>query len=121
MAWEVKQTHNSVQISAECARELTDQVRWAAWEDGSWAACEDPWAPVAIGKPGLLRFDGEAMEHIDYIRNGTFNGPFFEIMKKHKVNGEVHFLDTRRGDQWGHRFVDGEYKALKAKTIFVEK
>lgn len=121
MGWQVNLVHNSVQISAECARELTDQVKWAAWESGeedAWAASEDEWSPVQVGEPGLLRFDGEAMEHIDYI-NGSMEDPFFEIMKKHKVNGEVHFADAEHNSYWGHRFVDGEYTPLTGVIKFV--
>lgn len=123
MGWQVNLTHNSIQISAECARELTEQVKRAAWDEyeygeEAWAACEDPWSPVPVGQPGLLRFDGEAMEHIDYISNRPI-GPFFEIMKKYKVNGEVHFADAEHNSYWGHRFVDGEYTALTGVIKFV--
>ena len=123
MGWQVNLTHNSIQISAECAQELTDQVKWAAWDkdydEDAWAACEDEWSPVPVGEPGLLRFDGEAMEHIDYITSRNFSGPFFEIMEKHKVNGEVHFADAEHDSYWGHRFVDGKHIPLTGVIKFV--
>jgi len=105
--WSIHETVNTVEISKECAKELFEAQ---AYENEIWSDAGD------VAYKGKLCFNEDHYEHMDFIGN---NEPMVEILKKHKVNGDICF-GSLEGDNagrfWGYRF-DGKGGMVELKGV----
>lgn len=96
MSWSIGELVNTVTISKKCAREL-----FAVRKNyGTWYSLED------VTYDGKLNFNGDHMEHMDYLWNEDIQA----VLLKYKVRGDVCFGSLEgdnAGSFWGYRF-DGK-------------
>ena len=112
MSWRVNVVNNSLEVSGKCIEELWDYNKKANLE--IWDSKED------MVEDGVLYFNEDDMEWIDYIANYK---KIIDILKENKAKGEVCFSSFEGDDcgSWGHRFDgNGGYKKLKGIITFVE-
>lgn len=101
--WSIGEVVNTVHITKECAKELFEAQEY---EGEIWTELED------VEYKGKLSFNDDHMEHMDFL--GT-NEKMVEILKKHKVKGDICFGSLEgdnRGQFWGYRF-DGKGRMKK--------
>lgn len=110
MGWYISEVKNEVILTEELINELHEAannrkiyVEEFMYRDGVYFEDNEDNGDC-IRK---LAFYGDHMEHMDYL--GSEN-VIIEILKKHKVKGDICFQSTdgdNAGDAWGYRF-DGK-------------
>lgn len=96
MSWQISLVKNTVKVSKECAQEIQQKV----FSEGELSDIYE--------KNGSLIFYEDWMEHQDYIPE------VIEILKKHKVSGDIVFCTIDGGPSnkntvWVYRFDKGDY------------
>lgn len=115
MSWSIYEMVNTVDnIPNECIHDLFDEAQ--DYEGQIWA---DP--KEVVDERGLLRFDPELMEHMDYLANDKA----IRVLKRYEVEGDICFGSLEgddAGEFWGYRF-DGKggMKKLKGRIVWEEK
>lgn len=112
MGWSIAVVRNDVVVKKKCAEEL---FKAQAYEEELWYEIGD------VSRNGRLSFNGDHMEHMDYLGN---NEAMVAILCKHKVKGDICFGSLEgdnTGSYWGYRF-DGKggMKRLKGRVVFEE-
>lgn len=120
MGWHISNEKNEVQIS-----EAVIDGLWQAYQNNDlsqthWYDKDEIYYKGDNGKK-YLYFNDDHMEGMDYL---SYEEKAIEILKKHKVKGDICFQSTEgdnAGDAWGYRF-DGKggMKTLSGKLKWVE-
>lgn len=97
MSWQIYLEYNDVVISDECAQELFDK------NPDHW----DNDIEYVRDHNGCMYFEMDHMEGMDCVPL------FIDVLKNHKVNGDIRFISPEEGKAWGYRFLDGKVKYLK--------
>lgn len=101
--WSINLITNTVEITKECAEDLMafETTQGYSWD--KYVFGDEAWPTENFGEGGYLFFDDDAYEHMDYVHESELQ----EVLLKHKVNGEITFLDPETGNTWGYRFMNG--------------
>lgn len=107
MSWVIHLVKNTVKISAEIIAEIQSHPDYQDY------FFED----LTPGEP--LSFTSENMEGMDIFQNeGSY---IIDILKKHKVNGEICWIDLESSNpplMWGYDFVNGKCYKLGGKLNY---
>lgn len=105
--WKVK---NEPIISSACAKELfeSQELEFEIWDD-----VDD----IVVGDH--LYFDPDNDEDMDWLDHSD---QYINILKKHKIKGDICFGSLEDGQFWGYRF-DGEggMQELVGHLLFIEE
>lgn len=108
--WSIAELENTIMITEECAKDLFENGQ--EYEEEIW------WDVENVAYDGKLYFDPDHQEHMDYLWREKVQ----EILKEHKVEGEVCFADVEgdsSGSFWGYRFDgQGNLENLKGKVVW---
>lgn len=99
MGWHIGIVKNTVEISKKCAKALFNAQ---SYENEVWSELED------VTHKSTLYFNDDHGEWMDFL--GGENEKFIEVLKKHKVAGDICFGSLEgdnAGSFWGYRF-DGK-------------
>jgi hypothetical protein len=116
MAWSIAEEINTVVITKAAAKRL---FKAQEYEGEIWDSVEEIYSYGGRdGKDeGLLGFNPDHMEHMDYLWNEHIQ----EALKKEKVKGVVAFGDHEgdsKGEYWGYSFDGaGGMKKLSKKEV----
>lgn len=108
MSWSIHVVKNTVKINKKVSKEL-----FAIPYQEFWDAEDD------VTYEGMMSFNGDHMEHMDYLGTKEVT----DVLKKHKVKGDICFTSNEgdnEGDSWGYRF-DGKggVVLLKGELVWV--
>lgn len=114
--WTIECLVNTAVISNDCAHDLFEEAQ--DYEGELWGDYEE----VIDKNVGLLRFNPDHMEHMDYLAT---HDNVIKILKRHNVKGDICFGDLEgdhAGSFWGYRF-DGKggMKHLRGRLLWEEK
>lgn len=105
MGWSINEVENTVRIPVEFAGKIFDAGQGEHFfgdrEDAEGEVLED----IENGT-GLLRFEPDSMEHMDYL----WDQDILNVLAEAKVNGRVVFTSTEgdnRNTWWSYTFIDG--------------
>jgi hypothetical protein len=96
MGWQINLVKNTVEVPEDYAEAL-------------YEAAEEhfPYGPEEVLDEGLLTFDDDASEHMDYLHDDSV----LAVLKEAKVNGSIVFSSNEgdnRSTWWAYDFTDGE-------------
>jgi hypothetical protein len=113
MSWTIHNIDNTVKIVKACAKDL-----FKVGNAEGAGPCTIWYSLDEVSYKGKLSFDPDHREHMDYI----WYFEILEVLKKHKVNGDITFADLEGGYGsqrfWGYRFLNGEMTRLTGKVVF---
>ncbi len=114
--WSIECLVNTVHLPNECIHDLFDETQ--GYEGEIW----DDIDYVADKKTGLLEFNPDHKEHMDYLAG---NDKVIQILKRYEVEGDICFGSLEgdnAGSFWGYRF-DGKggIKYLKGHLVWEEE
>lgn len=107
MSWSIGIKTNTLRMS----RKVADRLIESAENNGHYLTYEND---------AGLWFDGDAMEHMDFL----WEKWALKILNDPSVNGDVVFISAEgdnRGDIWGYRFKAGVPYKLASKEIEFEE
>lgn len=114
MSWSIGVVENTVEISSKCAKELFAAQKKHG--DEIWYELQE------VTYEGKVTFNPDHMEWMDWLAN---NENLVEILKKHKVKGDICFGSLEgdnAGEFWGYRFDGlGGMVELKGQVVYKEK
>ena len=113
MGWNIALIENHVKVSKKCAKQLFKIS--SETQDEHWYSEND-----VTDSDGLLVFNPDNMEHMDYLWQANYN----KILMDNKVKGSILFGSLEGdnfGEFWGYDF-DGKggMKLLKGKLNWKE-
>lgn len=113
MSWAIHVVTNTVRVTAKVGQDLL-RAAGDSVEDLGWYSIDDD-----IVHGGRLIFKPDLGEHMDYVGGEKF---VRDVLKKHKVDGDICFLDPYSNGQgltmYGYRFKKGVLTHLKGSVSF---
>lgn len=106
--WNIHLVKNTVTISSECAHDLQKWYYYEFDDDGH----------EIVDDKSKIDFNVDHCEHRDYCTDRKFKS----ILKKHKVSGEICWLDAEGSSDlrmWGYRFFDGVMIPLQGEISWL--
>lgn len=101
MSWNIGLFYNNLKIPQNLQEDLE-------------ALAEEYYHCIYFGDDGLLCFDGDAMEHQDFLHEEWFRN----FAQEHAISGSVVWGSVEgdnRGQLWGYNFWHGNYDRLNMK------